>query len=50
MPISFSVRATRIAISPRFAIRIFSNTAAQSIEMVRRRRPLQPSFFCSVTL
>src|SRR5215211_580291 len=25
MPISFSVRATRIAISPRFAIRTFSN-------------------------
>src|SRR5436305_2867189 len=30
MPISFSVRATRIAISPRFAIRTFWNTAAQS--------------------
>jgi hypothetical protein len=31
MPISFSVRATRIAISPRFAMSTFSNTAAQSI-------------------
>src|SRR4051794_14889366 len=31
MPISFRVRATRIAISPRLAIRTFWNTAAQSI-------------------
>ncbi|HEY3435373.1 MAG TPA: PHP domain-containing protein, partial [Solirubrobacterales bacterium] len=38
MPISFSVRATRMAISPRLAMRTFWNTAAQSIYLGRRGR------------
>src|SRR5690349_11412463 len=36
MPISLRVRATRMAISPRLAMRTFWNTAAQSIYLGRR--------------